>query len=308
MIEKSRNILKKIIFGKKNKFLIIIGPCSIHSYLSCKRYSNFIIKKKNKFNNIFIIMRLYIEKPRTIIGWKGYVYDPDINNSYKIKKGIFYSKKFLKKIKIPVAMEFLNPIISDLFSKYITLGTVGARTTESQIHKEISSKYNFPIGFKNNTNGNIDCAINSIIATKFQTISLNLCKKKMKIYFVKTKGNKKNFIILRGGKNPNFNINNIINLIKKKNNIKSGIVIDINHDNSKKKYKLQFFISKYLVKKIIPFFNELSGIMIESHIKSGFQKGTKYNKSITDPCINIKKSFLIIKNINKIINLRKIYY
>ncbi|MGX7589493.1 3-deoxy-7-phosphoheptulonate synthase [Candidatus Vidania fulgoroideorum] len=310
-VKKFRKKFKKIIFGNKNIFAIILGPCSIHSYLSCKKYSNFVKKNKKKFKNLFLVMRFYVEKPRTIIGWKGFIYDPNLNNSFNIKKGFYYCKNFLKKLKVPIATEFLNPIISDFIKKYITIGSIGARTTESQIHKEISSKYDISIGFKNSTNGNIIVPINSILSSKKKTICTNVCKKKFKIYFIKTKGNKKNFIILRGAKNPNYKINNIIHFLKKKyeNFIHTGLIIDLNHDNSKKNYKKQLNISNYLLKKVINFFFEVSGIMIESHIKSGTQiKKKKYYRSITDSCISIKKTFLILKKINFFLNLRKIYY
>ncbi|WP_458659067.1 3-deoxy-7-phosphoheptulonate synthase [Candidatus Vidania fulgoroideorum] len=306
----NRNILKKILTGNKNNLIVVIGPCSIHSYKSFYKYLKLLKKNKKFFRNLFIVMRVYLEKPRTIVGWKGYIYDPDLNYSYKYKLGIKKSIKMLKiaaKCKIPVATEFINPLITEIIKKYISIGSIGARTTESQLHRELSSGLNFPIGYKNNTEGNVMPAINSIISSMEGTICSNMSKRK----FFKTDGNKYCFLIHRGGLKPNYQEKYIINSIKilKKNKIKTGIMIDVSHGNSRKIFKNQLNVSYYLKSKI-PIINKIIGVMIESHISEGSQSidknKIKYNLSITDSCISWKTSIKILFFLNKIINKRKI--
>ncbi|MGX7589356.1 3-deoxy-7-phosphoheptulonate synthase [Candidatus Vidania fulgoroideorum] len=309
MNKKNVKTLKKIINGNKNKLIVIIGPCSINGIKYSLKFSNFIKKNKRKFNNLFILMRVYLEKPRTNFGWKGYIYDPDLNFSYKIKKGIKNSLLLLKLISkdVPIATEFLNNILAYKLYKYITLGTIGARTTESQIHRELSSDLDIPIGFKNNLNGDVLPAVNSIISSKFPTICI--LEKKFKI----SKGNKNCFLILRGGeKGPNYNIKNIKKYIciLKKNSINSGIIIDFSHGNSGKKAKNQKLVCDYFCKNLINF-KKLVGVMIESNIKSGSQdikKKIDKRISITDECLSWKEGLKIMTLLNKNMNKRKSYY
>lgn len=305
-----RKKIKTIVNGKSNKFLIITGPCSIHNYISCKKYYKFLKKETPKYKNLFIIMRFYLEKPRTTVGWKGFVYDPDLNNSFNYKKGIYYSKFLLKKMynTIPLGTEFLSPYIFDVIKKYFCFGAIGARTTESQLHREMAAKVNYCVGFKNALNGEF-VFINSLIAVKQPSVCVNYCVKSNKANLIKTKGNFNCLSILRGGNFPNYKINNIIELIYKqiKNKINKGIIIDLSHGNSIKKYNNQIFCFNYVI-KIILFFPQLSGVMIESHLKSGVGNLNSVNKSITDSCISIKNTKKIIKNINLVMHKRKSYY
>ncbi|MGX7576933.1 3-deoxy-7-phosphoheptulonate synthase [Candidatus Vidania fulgoroideorum] len=296
------NKIKKIIFGNKRKIITIIGPCSFHNYISFNKYSKMIIKKIKFFRNILIILRVYLEKPRTINGWKGFIYDPDINYSYDIKKGIRLSKKILSKLykKIYLCTEILNPYIYNIIKKYISIGTIGARTAESQIHREISSENKMIFGFKNRSDGNFLCSINSLISSSYKN---PLIYNKKKIFFKVTKGNNNCFIILRGGLKPNYKKKNIkkINKIIKKNKIKTGIMIDISHDNSKKNFKNQKNVFKYLKKKLIIRFKNIIGIMLESNVSEGSEYNKYFNKykSITDSCISLLETFKILFSINK---------
>ncbi|MGX7576507.1 3-deoxy-7-phosphoheptulonate synthase [Candidatus Vidania fulgoroideorum] len=302
---KTKNNIKNIILGNSKKKIIITGPCSIHSYRSYLKYSKKILKIKKKLINLKLLMRIYLEKPRTINGWKGIIYDPEINNTFKIKKGLKKSLKILrnaKKNKIRVACEIINTNLFGYTKKYIDIVTIGARNNECQIYREISSSLNKPVGFKNNLNGEVEGSINSIISAKSPSIySIN---KKKKINWKISKGNKNCFLIIRGGKKPNYFSNNLKKFIKilLKNKINTGIIIDINHGNSNKVFKKQINISNYIIKKILPYFNRFIGIMIESHLKSGSQiinKKIKYNISITDPCLSWKDTKKIIFKYNK---------
>ncbi|MGX7582831.1 3-deoxy-7-phosphoheptulonate synthase [Candidatus Vidania fulgoroideorum] len=298
-------MINNIIRGKSYKKIIISGPCSIHSYRSYKLYSKKIINIKKKLRNIKIFMRIYIEKPRTIIGWKGIIYDPDINNSFKIKKGIKKCLKIFKnakKKKIKTVCEILNTNLFGYTKKYIDIVTIGARNNECQIYREISSSLKNPVGFKNSTNGDVESAINSIISSKYPSIySIN---NKKKILWKISKGNKNCFLIIRGGKKPNYKENYIKKYIRKLiyKKIKTGIIIDLNHGNSNKKFNKQIYNSNYILKNIIPYYKRVVGIMIESHVLKGFQKINKNISdeiSITDPCIDWKTTEKIIKNYEK---------
>jgi len=169
-IEKSRKDLEEILINNnKNKIIIIVGPCSIHNYEECLEYAKFIKESIEKYKNLFIIMRLYFEKPRTIKGWKGYLYDPDLDNTNDIKKGIYNTRKLLleiTKMKIPIATEFLDTIIPQYIDDLITWGCIGARTVESQLHRQLASGLSMAIGFKNRTDGDIEVPINGMLSAQ----------------------------------------------------------------------------------------------------------------------------------------------
>ncbi|XAO72525.1 MAG: 3-deoxy-7-phosphoheptulonate synthase [Candidatus Vidania fulgoroideorum] len=292
--------------GRKNKIIAILGPCSISNIKYAIVYSKILKIFQRKLKKLIILMRIYLEKPRTTIGWKGYIYDPDINYSYRIKKGINNSIFLLNKInkKIKICTEFLNNSITKFILRYISIGTIGARNVNSQIHRELVSDLEIPIGYKNDINGNTNNAINSIFASNFSTICNYINKKQLKLKFKITKGNNNCFLILRGSeKKPNYYLKNIEKIIE--NNKKVKIMIDFSHGNSKKICKNQIKICNYFCKYLINIKN-IIGILIESNISSGnikLKKQMIFNKkkSLTDECLSIKKSFLIIKKINKMI-------
>ncbi|MGX7583123.1 3-deoxy-7-phosphoheptulonate synthase [Candidatus Vidania fulgoroideorum] len=309
---KKREIIK-IINGNLNKMLVFIGPCSIHNTKSCIKYAKIIKKKTKKYKNLVIVMRVFLEKPRTCSGWKGFIYDPDINGSFRINKGIKLSIKILRKINkmgVLICTEFLNPFIKDYIKKYISVGFIGARNNESQIHREIASSLSIPIGFKNNLYCDINGAINSILSCKENNFCFNVLHRK-KIDFKKNVKNKNCFLVLRGGNDKtNYkkkHVNDSIIEIKKKK-IKSGVVIDLSHGNSKKKYKKQIKVCLNICDQIKKN-NRISGVMIESNILNGNQiikKKIDPNISITDPCLSIKESIILLKKIDNAVEKRKI--
>ncbi|MGX7589213.1 3-deoxy-7-phosphoheptulonate synthase [Candidatus Vidania fulgoroideorum] len=307
-IIKNRKILKNIIFGKSNKFIVILGPCSLYSIKETKEFFTKIKKIVKKFKNIFFLARIYLEKPRTIFGWKGLIYDPLLNESNKINLGIIKSLKilkFLNKIKFPVVTEFLNSFIVDYIKKYVTMGTIGARNYESQTHREFLSNLNMPVGIKNGTCGDINGSLNTIlsISKKHSFIKLN---SEGNLIYKSSKGNKNGFLILRGGKKPNYfkyKINNYLKKIKEMN-IKTGLIIDCSHDNSSKKSKNQFKVLKKICSQIKNN-NKIVGLMLEVNINRGKQdinKNLKYGVSVTDECISIREFKKCIKYLNNQLN------
>ncbi|QSW37802.1 3-deoxy-7-phosphoheptulonate synthase [Candidatus Vidania fulgoroideae] len=311
-IHNSRKTISNIIYGNSNKLIVIVGPCSIHSYKGISKYTTKLQNIVHKYKNLHICVRAYFEKPRTITGWKGLIYDPDINTDYNINKGITKALKILKMItakKLSIATEFLNTILSNYIKHYITIGTIGARNCESQIHRELASALNIPIGFKNNTYGEITGAINSLIA----------CNKNNNHIYIDAKGairrqlntyNKNCCLILRGGHNiTNYkkpHITKTLNILKS-NNLKQGLIIDASHDNSKKNPQNQIRNIKCLAAQLQTN-PKICGVMIESYIYKGRQNISNHinpYQSITDECLDFKNTKLLLSLLNKAVSNRK---
>jgi len=318
-IKESRQTIKNILNRIDDRLLIIIGPCSIHDPISALEYAIKLKKISNQFNNeLFIVMRTYFEKPRTTIGWKGLINDPDLNDTYNINKGLRIARKLLvdiNELNLPCSIEFLDTISPQYISDLISWGAIGARTTECQLHRELTSGLSMPIGFKNGTNGNIKIALDAIECSSQPHNFLGI-DENGKASIVQTKGNKNCHIILRGStEKPNYYIDDIIETAfdMHKRNILSNIMIDCSHGNSQKNYKNQPIIIKYL-SNIIKSGNEnIIGLMIESNLKEGNQKlnnkkDLKYGISITDSCISFENTIECLNLLNNAIIYKKNNY
>jgi len=310
-IAQSRLTIKNIIDGIDKRKLVIIGPCSIHDYDSALFYSKHIQNFQKKYNDkLFFIMRTYPEKPRTSNGWKGLINDPNLNGTYDINTGLTLTRQLylqLTKNKIPVACEFLETISAQYLADLVSWGAIGARTTESQIHRQMASGLSCPIGFKNATSGSITTAYNAIKFAKspqsFLGINMNGSPS-----IVKTTGNMHSHLILRGNSDgPNYDFNFVSKLNQR-------TIIDCSHENSGKSWKKQIDVINYIAQmmKVNSEYKEkVIGIMVESYINDGNQKlensdgsykdknELKYGISITDECIGIKQTKEVIHNIYK---------
>jgi 3-deoxy-7-phosphoheptulonate synthase len=318
-IEQSRSEIKDILLNKIDKLLIVIGPCSIHDLNIAIDYANSIKNFQENNPNLFIVMRVYFEKPRSRHGWKGFIYDPDLDESYNINKGIKLARELLlklTKLKIPIGCEFLDSISPQYLADLVSWGAIGARTSESQVHRQLASGLSMPIGFKNLTDGDYKKAIDGMLSARYPHHFLGI-DYNGKACHVSTKGNSMSHLILRGGLEPNYyqkNIEEITNeLIKEK--IDMGIIIDCSHGNSQKEYLKQILVASSINKLLVLNKYKINGLMIESHIFDGNQKLTKnlkYGVSITDACININASNHVLtmlnsyKTINKINNINDI--
>lgn len=310
----NRQKIKNVLDKKDDKLIVIVGPCSIHDIKAAKEYARLLKDISNKLSNeLIIIMRTYFEKPRTKIGWKGLINDPDLNNTYNINKGLKQARQLLidiNEIGIPTAIEFLDTISPQYFSDLITWGAIGARTVESQLHRELVSGLSMPVGFKNSTEGNISVAIDAIETSKNPHNFLGINHNGISS-IIKTKGNSYSHIILRGSNmGPNYyksDIDSTYNKMKSRNLI-PNIIVDCSHGNSLKKYKNQLRVLEYLNNLIKSGYTNITGIMIESNLESGNQKLDinnlhllEYGKSITDECINWKDTIdFLIKLSNSI--------
>jgi len=304
-IEESRKTIENILIRKDKRLLVVIGPCSIHNYEVALDYVNLLKNMKDLYPNLFIIMRVYFEKPRSRTGWKGYIYDPDLNDTFNINKGLELARKLLleiTKLKLPIGCEFLDTITPQYLSDLVSWGAIGARTSESQIHRQLASGLSMPIGFKNLTSGDYDKAIDGIISSSYSHNFLGI-DEQGKVSQVITKGNKFAHLILRGGIEPNYYqycIDNITKVLEKEN-LHTGLLIDCSHSNSQKDFNRQILVALYVKRLRLLDKYPISGIMIESNINKGNQKiskDLKYGVSVTDACIDISTTQELLELLN----------
>lgn len=259
----------------KNRLLVIIGPCSIHDPTAALEYCDLLLKEKEKYKNeLLIVMRSYLEKPRTTVGWKGLINDPDIDNSFKINKGLRLSRQLFVDLTdkgMPIASEMLDTISPQFLADLLSAGAVGARTTESQLHRELASGLSFPVGFKNGTDGTLGVAIDAIGAVKHPHHFLSVTKPGV-VAIVGTVGNEDCFVILRGGtKGTNYDSKSIgeAKAALAKNKLRERLMVDCSHGNSLKNHKNQPKVAAELADQISKGENTIMGVMIESNINEG---------------------------------------
>ena len=306
----SRKTVEDIFLGNDERLIVILGPCSIHDIKAAKEYALKLQSlQKEVEKSIYIIMRVYFEKPRTTVGWKGLISDPDMDNSLDVEKGLRQGREllvWLAELGIPTATEALNPITPQYLADLISWCAIGARTTESQTHREMSSGLSMPVGFKNGTDGNLTMAINAIKACSSKQSFLGI-NDKGEISTFKAKGNIFSHIVLRGGTQPKYNkaaVNNCEKLLKE-NDLAERIMIDCSHDNSNQDYRNQGKVIDDISSQIASGNKSVFGVMLESNLFSGKQKildnkdDMKYGVSVTDGCIDWKETEKVIKTLEK---------
>ena len=302
----TRNEISQILHDKDDRIFVVVGPCSIHDPQSAIEYAEKLsIENENFSENLLIIMRVYFEKPRTTVGWKGLINDPDINETYNIAKGVEMARKLLIEIAelgLPAGTEFLDPISPQYVTDIISWGAIGARTAESQIHRELASGLSCPIGIKNGTDGGLKAAIDGIQAANHSHVFLGATKE-ADIAMLKTAGNNDTHIILRGGKVPNFNKESVENTLTalKEAEVNESVMIDASHGNSQKKFKQQIPVIESISDQISNGNKNIKGVMIESHLNEGNQKITEnlnYGQSITDACMGWDDTLMCLKKLN----------
>jgi 3-deoxy-7-phosphoheptulonate synthase len=257
------------------RLLVIIGPCSIHDPAAALDYCDRLLKLKNKYkDDLLIVMRSYLEKPRTTVGWKGLINDPDIDNSFQMNKGLRTSRQLFVDLTdkgMPIASEMLDTISPQFLADLLSVGAVGARTTESQLHRELASGLSFPVGFKNGTDGSLDVAIDAIGAVKHPHHFLSVTKPGV-VAIVGTVGNEDCFVILRGGKKgTNYDAQSIAEAKEKlvAKGLKPRLMIDCSHGNSEKNHRNQPKVAGVLAEQISGGDAAIMGVMIESNINEG---------------------------------------
>ncbi|MCE0799566.1 3-deoxy-7-phosphoheptulonate synthase AroH [Buttiauxella sp. A2-C1_F] len=292
----SRRRIEKILNGEDNRLLVIVGPCSIHDLDAAMDYARRLQTAREKHQHrLEIVMRTYFEKPRTVVGWKGLISDPDLNGSYRVNHGIEQARRLLLQVNelgVPTATEFLDMVIGQYIADLISWGAIGARTTESQIHREMASALSCPVGFKNGTDGNTRIAVDAIRAARASHMFLSPDKHgQMTIY--QTSGNPYGHIIMRGGKQPNYHAADIAAACDSLHefDLPEQLVIDFSHGNCQKQHRRQLEVCEDVCNQIRNGSRAIAGIMAESFIREGTQKIVAgqplvYGQSITDPCLN----------------------
>jgi 3-deoxy-7-phosphoheptulonate synthase len=304
----SRKTVDNIFSGKDERLMVIVGPCSIHDIGAAKEYALKLKSLQEEVNeSVYLVMRVYFEKPRTTVGWKGLISDPDMDNSLDVEKGLRQGREFLAWLAdegMPSATEALNPITPQYLGDLISWCAIGARTTESQTHREMSSGLSMTVGFKNGTDGNLNMAINAIKACSSPQSFLGI-NDEGQISTFKAMGNKSSHIVLRGGAKPNYNKDDIIeceNLLKE-NGLAARIMIDCSHDNSNQDYRNQGKVIEDITNQIAAGNKSIFGLMLESNLFSGKQKildkkeEMQYGVSVTDGCIDWLETHKVIKQL-----------
>ena len=311
----ARKEFSDVLYKKDERLAVVVGPCSIHDPSAAKEYAELLLNEKNNLkDNLLIIMRVYFEKPRTTVGWKGLINDPDLDNSFNIDKGLSIARQLLRDINdmgMPAGTEFLDVITPQYIADLISWGAIGARTTESQVHRELASGSSCPIGFKNATNGGIQVAADAIGSALHPHKFLSVTKEGKAAIF-SSSGNKDCHVILRGGKEPNYTkefINSTSEILQS-NGLEESIMVDMSHGNSSKQHKKQLDVCKNIADQISAGEDRITGVMIESNLVEGNQKADDlgnlvYGKSITDACINWQDTVDCLHRLAEAVDKRK---
>ena len=311
----ARQVIKEILYGEDKRLMVLVGPCSIHDTKAAIEYANKLVKLKEELDgDLFIVMRVYFEKPRTTVGWKGLINDPYLDESFDIDKGLATARKLLSdlgKIGIPVGVEYLDVLTPQYLSDLISWGAIGARTTESQSHRELASALSCPVGFKNGTSGSLDIAIDAILSANSPHHLLSVNKDGGISHF-NSIGNETAHIILRGGKDgTNYSKEQVERTCErlKGKGLVSKVMVDFSHANSEKQFKNQLKVGADVASQIENGSESIFGVMIESHLNEGNQKvgplsSLKYGVSITDSCIGWNDTEELLHALAKSVKIR----
>ncbi len=319
LIAKTRKTIHHILHGRDDRLLVIIGPCSIHDPAAALEYARRLKPLRDQYaDTLEVVMRVYFEKPRTTVGWKGLINDPYLDESYRIDEGLRIARQLLIEINragLPAASEFLDVISPQYIGDLISWGAIGARTTESQVHRELASGLSAPIGFKNGTDGNIKIATDAIQAAARGHHFLSV-HKNGQVAIVQTQGNKDCHVILRGGKAPNYDAASVAAACAEleASKLPGTLMVDFSHANSSKQHKKQVEVAKDIAGQISGGSRQVFGVMVESHLHEGAQKFTpgkddvnalEYGKSITDACIGWDDSEEVLQILSDAVKARR---
>jgi 3-deoxy-7-phosphoheptulonate synthase len=311
----SRTALHRILHGEDDRVMVVMGPCSIHDTKAAMEYARRLVKERERFaGELEIVMRVYFEKPRTTVGWKGLINDPHMDNSFRINDGLRMARELLLNINelgLPAGTEFLDVISPQYVADLISWGAIGARTTESQVHRELASGLSCPVGFKNGTDGNIKIAVDAIKAASQPHHFLSVTKGGHSA-IVSTNGNEDCHIILRGGKAPNYDAASVDAACRdiEASGLAPRLMIDASHANSSKKPENQIPVCADIGRQIAAGDTRIVGVMVESHLVAGRQdlvpgKSLTYGQSVTDGCIGWDNSVSVLEGLAAAVKQRR---
>ena len=319
LITQTRKSIHNIITGTDDRLLVVIGPCSIHDPAAALEYARRLVEQRKKYaGTLEIVMRVYFEKPRTTVGWKGLINDPYLDETFRIDEGLRIARQLLidiNRMGLPAGSEFLDVISPQYIGDLIAWGAIGARTTESQVHRELASGLSAPIGFKNGTDGNIRIATDAIQAAARGHHFLSV-HKNGQVAVVQTNGNPDCHVILRGGKAPNYDEASVTAACKEltASKLPATLMVDCSHANSSKQHEKQLEVARDIAAQVSRGSKQVFGLMIESHLNPGAQKFTpgkddasklEYGKSITDACLSWDDSLAALEVLSKAVEARR---
>ena len=319
LITQTRHSIHNIMAGTDDRLLVVIGPCSIHDPMAALEYARKLVEQRHKYaDTLEIVMRVYFEKPRTTVGWKGLINDPYLDESYRIDEGLRIARQLLidiNRMGLPAGSEFLDVISPQYIGDLIAWGAIGARTTESQVHRELASGISAPIGFKNGTDGNIRIATDAIQAAARGHHFLSV-HKNGQVAIVQTNGNPDCHVILRGGKAPNYDAASVGAACKDLEAAKlpATLMVDCSHANSSKQHEKQLEVARDIGAQVAGGSRQVFGLMVESHLNPGAQKFTPgkddpkalaYGKSITDACLSWGDSLELLEGLSESVKARR---
>ncbi len=319
LITQTRRHIQNIMDGSDQRLLVVIGPCSIHDPVAALEYARRLRVQRDKYRDTLeIVMRVYFEKPRTTIGWKGLINDPYLDETFRIDEGLRIARQLLIEINrlgLPAGSEFLDVISPQYLGDLISWGAIGARTTESQVHRELASGLSAPIGFKNGTDGNIRIATDAIQAAAGGHHFLSV-HKNGQVAIVQTNGNHNCHVILRGGKSPNYDAISVAAACEdlQAAGLRATLMVDCSHANSSKQHEKQLEVARDVGAQIAGGSTSIFGVMVESHLQPGTQKFSagkddsgklEYGKSITDACLGWEHSLELLEGLSQAVAARR---
>ena len=315
LVTETRRRVRDILHGRSDRLLVVIGPCSIHDPAAAVAYAEKLSQERKKHQeDLEILMRVYFEKPRTTVGWKGLINDPYLNGSFRINEGLRIARDVLVRINqagVPAGCEFLDVISPQYIGDLVSWGAIGARTTESQVHRELASGLSAPVGFKNGTDGNVKIAIDALLAARQKHHFLSV-HKSGQVAIVETRGNDDCHIILRGGKNPNYDAAAVQAACEQlaKAGLRERLMIDCSHANAAKDYRRQAAVAADIAQQIGAGERRIVGVMVESHLVEGRQdlepgRALTFGQSITDACLGWDDSVKLLNGLAQAVRARR---
>jgi 3-deoxy-7-phosphoheptulonate synthase len=315
LITETRHKVRQILQGASDRLLVVIGPCSIHDPAAAVAYAAKLVEERRKHEaDLEVLMRVYFEKPRTTVGWKGLINDPYMNGSFRINEGLRIARDLLVKINqagVPAGCEFLDVISPQYIGDLVSWGAIGARTTESQVHRELASGLSAPVGFKNGTDGNVRIAVDALLAARQKHHFLSV-HKSGQVAIVETRGNEDCHVILRGGKQPNYDAASVQaaceDLARAK--LPERVMIDCSHANSSKQFKRQADVARDIAGRLAEGERRIVGLMVESNLVEGRQElgtgqGLVFGQSVTDPCLGWDESVKLLEGLAEGVRRRR---
>ena len=315
LVERSRQDISNVLQGQDDRLVVVVGPCSIHDHDQAIAYARLLKAEAGKHaKDLQIVMRVYFEKPRTTVGWKGYINDPHLDGSFAMNEGLEMARKLLLDIidlGLPVATEFLDLLSPQFISDLVTWGAIGARTTESQSHRQLASGLSCPVGFKNGTDGGVKVAADAVVASKAPHAFMGMTKMGQAAIF-ETRGNQDVHIILRGGKTPNYSAADVDAACKalEASGIAPQVMVDVSHANSSKQHAKQIEVAHDVAAQVAAGDRRIMGLMIESHLQEGRQdqkpgQPLQYGVSITDACISFAQTVPVLESLAQAVQKRR---